>query len=282
MDRSIREDAALRHLAANAAGDPPGRPWARTGLALTMIGLGILGVVYGDFAVVWQRPPGEPVPGQAILAYASAAVELAAGFGLLFQGAARWASGLLAAFLLLWVVLLKIPGVFAAPQAEVSWLGLGEIVVMLAGGWVLFAQHAAPGGALSFAKGEGGVRLARLLFALSLPTIGFSHFVYSVQTVAMVPGWLPLPLAWAYLTGAGSLLACLALVFGVFPRLAATLEAAMLGVITLLVWAPGLWIKSTDRMQWTAFVISSAIACGAWVVAASYRELPWLAVGRRR
>jgi uncharacterized membrane protein len=117
------------------------------------------------------------------------------------------------------------------------------------------------------------------VFALSLPMIGLSHFVYSTETVSYVPAWIPFPLAWAYLTGAGSIATSLALLFGVWPRLAAALEAAMLGVITLLVWGPGLLKMPPDRTQWTAFVISAAISCGAWIVADSYRGLRWLAIG---
>src|SRR5438876_7612925 len=46
------------------------------------------------------------------------------------------------------------------------------------------------------------------------------------------------PLGWTYLTGAGSLAAAAGMLFGVYPRLAANLEAAMLWIITLLVWVP--------------------------------------------
>jgi uncharacterized membrane protein len=273
------DDSATGLVALDTAGMTPSRVF----FAATMIGVGILGLMHGDFALVWQRIPIENLPGRQYFAYVSAAIELMTGIGLLLKPTATLAARVLCVFLLLWLVLLKLPAVVMVPQMEATWLGFGEIAVMLAGAWILFAADAGRWVRehLTFAVGANGVRWARLLFAVSLPMIGLSHFVYSKETVAFVPGWLPFPLAWAYLTGAGSIAASLALLFGVWPRLAATLEAAMLGVITLLVWGPGL-LAPFDRTRWTGFVISAAIACGAWIVADSYRGLRWLATGSYR
>jgi len=147
--------------------------------------------------------------------------------------------------------------------------------VILAGAWVLFACHRGErGGWLRHVTGRRGVRAARVLFALSLPMIGLSHFFYTEQTAALVPAWLPYRAGWACLTGACSIAACLAVLLGVAPRLAAMLEAAMLWIITLLVWLPAVVATPGDRTAWTALVISAAIACGAWVVADSYRGMP--------
>ncbi|MFC5488739.1 hypothetical protein [Dokdonella soli] len=247
-----------------------------------MIGLGVIGFIYGDFALVWQRIPMEQLPARRLFAYLFAAIELATGFGLLFERFFRLSVGVLTAFLLIWVVLLKLPAVVAVPGMEATWLGFGEIAVIFTGAWILWSSAAGgEQGFLRFANGASGVRYARLLFALSLPMIGLSHFIYSAQTAAFVPVWLPYKLGWAYLTGAGSIAACVAILFGVVPRLAATLEAAMLTIITLLVWGLGLFAKPGDRTQWTAFFISMAIAAGAWVVAASYQRCAWFALASR-
>src|SRR5690349_7861861 len=37
---------------------------ARTFLGVTMIGLGVLGLTFGDFALVWQRIPIQDLPGR--------------------------------------------------------------------------------------------------------------------------------------------------------------------------------------------------------------------------
>lgn len=249
---------------------------SRIAFAAAMIGLGALGLIHGDFALVWQRIPIEHLSGRTAIAYACALVELGAGLALLPAATSRGGARVLAPFLLLWLVLLKLPAVVVVPQMEATWLGFGEIAVMFAGTWTLLALR--PGAweraHLSFAVGTRGLLGARALFIASLPMIGLSHFCYPNETAAFVPGWLPYPLFWAYLTGAGSLAATLGLLLGVWPRLAATLEAAMLGAITLLVWGPRLLVL--DRTSWTGFAISSAIACGAWIVADGYRDRGWL------
>jgi uncharacterized membrane protein len=250
---------------------------SRCAFAASMAGLGILGLIHGDFALVWQRIPIEHLPGRRAIAYVCAAVELLGGLGLLLPATMRVAARVIAAFLLLWLVLLKLPAVVLVPLMEATWLGFGEIAVMFAGAWTLLAlRHGERERThLGFVVGQRGLRGARALFIAALPMIGLSHFFYPEQTVAFVPGWLPHPLFWAYLTGAGSLAACLGLLLGVWPRLAASLEAAMLGLITLLVWGPRLFVL--DRTNWTGFMISSAIACGAWLVADGYRDRGWLA-----
>jgi uncharacterized membrane protein len=243
-----------------------------------MIGLGAITLIYGDFALVWQRTPIENLPGRQVIAYACGAFELATGIGLFVRRSARLSSGILFAYMLLWLVLLKLPAVASEPRVEASWLGFAEIAVILSGAWIVFARHAGEWERrhLRFVVGANAVRNARLLFVISLPMIGLSHFFYATQTAGFVPAWLPYPLAWAYLTGAGSIAASLGLLLGVYARLAATLEAAMLGIITVLVWAPGIGAGPTDRFHITGFLISSAIACGAWVVADSYRGMAWL------
>ena len=241
-------------------------------LALVMAALGARGLVAGDFASVWQRIPIEHLPARAFFAYASAAVELVAGLGMLWRRSVVPASAMLVVFVALWAVLLKMPAVLYAPGMEATWLGLGEITVILAGSWMVFARQAGAWSRrhLAWLVGAPGVRGARWLLALSLPMIGLSHFFYPVETAGFVPGWLPQPVLWGYLTGACSLAAALAIASGVLAGLAARLEALMLGVITLLVWGPGLVTAPSDHAL-TAFLMSSAIACGAWAVADSWR-----------
>ena len=65
-----------------------------------------------------------------------------------------------------------------------------------------------------------------------------THLADEKETAALVPVWLPAHVAWVYLTGAASIAAGLAVLLGVWARLAATLSAVQIGVFTLLVWAP--------------------------------------------
>ncbi|MGH9500400.1 MAG: DoxX family membrane protein [Terriglobales bacterium] len=235
--------------------------------ATGMIGLGVLALVYGDFAMVWQ-PVAPWVPGRTALAYASGVLMLLAGLGLLLRATAAWSIRILFPYFVAWV-LLKVPALFVAPQMEAVWLGIGELTVLLAGGWVLFARLAglSEGSPLACATGENGVRIARVLFAVALLPIGLSHIMYVKETAELVPAWLPYRPGWAYLTGAGQMACGLGVLFSILPRVAAWAEAGMLSLFTLLVWVPAILAAPKTRLPWTAFFISWAIAAAAWAVA---------------
>ena len=240
---------------------------ALTLFALGLIGLGILGVIYGDFALVWQ-PVAAWVPGRIALAYAAGLVMFLGGLGLLFRATAKLSIRILFPYLIIWL-LLKAPALVVAPQMEAVWLGFGELAVLLSSGWILFARLGAipEGSIFTFATGENGVRLARILFAVSLIPIGLSHILYVKETAALVPAWLPFRTGLAYLTGIGQIACGVGVLLSIYPRLAAIAEAAMLSLFTLLVWGPAILAQHAARLPWTAFFISWTITAAAWVVA---------------
>jgi len=113
-----------------------------------------------------------------------------------------------------------------------------------------------------------------------LPMFGLAHFVYHDLTASLVPKWLHFALLWTYLTGTASLAAAAGMLFGIYPRLAASLEAAMLWAFTLLVWVPRLASMPRDQENLSELFISAAIAGGIWLVADTYRRVRWLASGK--
>jgi len=90
---------------------------ALTLFALGMIGLGVLALVYDDFALIWQ-PVAPWIPGRTILAYCSSLLMLLGGVGLLFRATAVWSIRILFPYLIVWL-LLKAPALFVAPRMEV-------------------------------------------------------------------------------------------------------------------------------------------------------------------
>lgn len=251
--------------------------------AAAMIGLGILGLINQDFAVVWGPVP-KGLPARELLGYLSATLSLACGIGLLWRRTVSIAARVLLGWFLFWFLVLEVPGIFPAPTVVGSWYGTAEAAVMLAAAWVLYGWFAADWDRqrFGFVTGDKGLRIARMLYGLALIFFGVGHFVYFKETVAGVPGWLPLHTGWVYFTGCTFLAAGLAVLAGVYARLAAVFSVWQVGLFVLLVWVPVIVAAGPkSAYQWSETVISAALTAGAWVVADSYRGMPWLAVGER-
>jgi uncharacterized membrane protein len=255
-------------------------PASRVSLAVAMIAIGAVSMVYGNDSFIWVLIPD--MPGSATLVYLCGIVALASGAGLLWEPYLLPACRTLVIFLLLWLVVLKVPYLLGSPFEVVRWESLGETLAILAGALCILATHAGDWEKrrVGFVVGERGIRVARYLLVVALVTFGLAHFAYANMTASLVPRWLPFPHFIAYLTGAASIAAAAGMLFGSYARLATNLEALMLWLFTLLVWIPRVTNAPSDQGNWTEWFLSAAIAAGAWVVADTYRAEPWKAARR--
>ena len=244
--------------------------------AIGMIALGILSVISKDFAYTWQPVP-EFQPGRTVLAVICGLFMIAASIAMLFRPTVTIASRAMFLFLLAWMSL-KIPAIFVAPQIEGVWLGLGELGMLFAGGWVLLARFSGLGDNAFFSPvtGQKGIRIAQIVFGLAVIPVGIAHIVYLNITTSLVPSWLPFRTALAWLTGAGQIACGLAILFAVLPQTAAYIEAGMLALFGFLVWGPDTWFATAPKMPGsptgprfplTAFLITWIIGASALLIA---------------
>ncbi len=241
--------------------------------AATMIGLGILSLVKGDFTVVWQGAP-KGVPAREFLVYFTALVSLFSGVSLLWRRTAAIAAAVLLASFILWFLVWRVRALFIASLIESTW-SCGQTMVMMAASCVLFAWFARDWQHVGFATGNNGVRIARVLYGLALIPFGYAHFANIKGTVSLVPAWLPWHMFWAYFTGSTFIAAGVAIIIGVFARLAAALSVLQMALFALLVWVPIVARGSLNAFQWGEVVMTLALTAAGWVVADSYYGTPW-------
>ena len=206
--------------------------------AATMIALGLLGLIKGNFTVIWQPVPNG-VPAREALVYSCASISVGCGMGLLWRRTAALAARMLFVYMLFWFLVFRVPSLFHSLSVDIYW-SVCKMGVIVAASWVLFAwftpdMHLQR---LSFGTGNKGLRIARRLYGMSIIPFGLAHFQYVKHTADLVPRWLPAHVAWAYLTGAAFVVAGLAMVVGVYGRLAATLSTLEMGMFLVLVWVP--------------------------------------------
>lgn len=239
--------------------------------AAILLAIGIVGLIKGDFTPVW-----DPMPRNShALAYLCSFVSLATGIGLLLRRTATVAARVLFASLLLWLLVLRVPNIILSPTFGVFWPGF-ETAEMLAGAWVLYTWLAADWDRqrADFFVGKKGLRIARVLYGAALVFFGFAHFYDLADTVSLVPSWMPWHVGWSYFTGGAFVAAGLAVLAGVWARVAAALAALQMGLFTLLVWVPIIAAGSRNKFQWSELFVSAALTASGWVVADSYRGVP--------
>lgn len=233
--------------------------------AASMMLAGVLSIAFHDFALVFREVP-KTIAGHDALVWASAAILLAGGAALLVPRIARIAALALTILLLLFTLALHIRPVLLHPLVEGAWFALAETLSLAAGAWLVFSMQ--PVRVSDPLAKLGYVRAGQIMFALCLIPFGLSHIFYMNLTAPLIPSYIPFHVPLGYATGAFHIAAGLGILFGVLPFLGATLETAMVGLFTLLIWVPAV-LGTPKPFDWTEFCASLAITGAAWVVAES-------------
>jgi len=219
--------------------------------ALGAIAVGVVGLVWDDFALVWQPVPAA-LPGRAVLAVAVATMVLAVLYALD-------------------VLALHAPRVVTRLGQFYAWSGLAEQLSLLCA--ALLASLCLSG--VDLAMRGRTATLLRIVFGACLLVFGAAHFVYLSDTASVVPKWLPPgQVFWAALTGVAHMLAGLAIISGVQALLAARLLTVMFVAFGVLVHLASIIRAPADHMSWTANAVNLSLIGAAWVVADSLARQP--------
>lgn len=233
--------------------------------AFAAIALGVINLVCGDFATIWQpiQAFGDHVPGRYLLAYVTAVALLLGGTAVVWYRTARLGALIVCAvdclFAIFWL-----PRVIHFPQIFGTWGGLLEALFPVTAAALVYASLGTSPSAWAARTAEG----ARYLFGLCVLSFGISHFSAFPQTAAMVPAWVPpgQPF-WAAVTGVAHLLAAMAVLTGVADLLATRLLTLMLILFGLLVWMPQVFTHPHDRTVWAGNAVNLAMIGTAWIFA---------------
>jgi uncharacterized membrane protein YphA (DoxX/SURF4 family) len=229
------------------------------------VGFALVGLVWGDFASVWQPVPKD-VPGRTGLAYAVAVAFLLGGLAIQWGRSAGRGALALTTLYSLGILLLHVPRIITHSTAFVTWSGIAEQLALVAAGLVAYGYcaHMEAGAAERISK------IGRLIFGVCLIVFGLAHLVYLAPTAEFVPAWLPPGQTfWAYATAAGHFAAGIAILSGILARPAAMLLTAMFVVFGILVHAPTILSDPHTHFNWAANAMNFALIASAWVIAAS-------------
>ena len=243
--------------------------------AFGLAGLGVLSLNYRSFALVWQPVPG-PFPHRELLAVISGSILVVGGICMLLPRLARWATFGLTVFLSSWLPLQIGFNLWKTPSSSSAWTTLAETVILISGGWILFGPKMQAGNGTDL-NADPVTRLNRrfqMAFALALPVISISHFVYAFSHPAKVPQWIPFYVGFAFLTGIAHAAAGVGILTRIASHLAASLEAIMIGLFALVLHLPLIALQPTNRLYWTTFFIATACSGGSFIVASSIPKTP--------
>ena len=249
---------------------------SRMFFAGTMIAMGVIGLISGTFAPIWE-PDATSVPGRQLLAYLCTFVSLACGGGLLSRRTTAPAALILFAYALVWTMAFKVPIIIRHPLVEVAYQSCSQNVVLIVAAWVLYRRSPTSLHSVSRTSlvEDPGLRIAYVFYGLALIAFGLAQFIYLYLTTPLVPSWLPEPVFWAYLTGSIYVACGVAIVIGLASRLAAAISAIQITLITLLVWTPIVMAGHMTTIHWEESIESWVLTACAWVVAMSFEGRPW-------
>ncbi|MDP4216357.1 MAG: hypothetical protein Q8927_09155 [Bacteroidota bacterium] len=210
----------------------------RSGLfffGVTLIGIGVLQVVFADFESVILPYWPDRFPGKLIGVYIASLGLIIPGMVLLLgKDLRKLCLWLGVAFLLLFLIGHLPYRLVHDLHSMGPWTN--SLKTLTFSGGALLLAKALPG------KGPGLVEkvvpAAPLFIAIFLIFCGIEHFVYAPFVATLVPAWIPGAMFWTYFAGAALIAAGLGILLPMTRRLAAALLGAMIFLWLLMLHIP--------------------------------------------
>jgi uncharacterized membrane protein len=244
--------------------------FGRVCLAIPIAVFGIQYLIFGQF-----RPGIPPVPpwtpGGSVLAYPMGALLIILSLGLTTKRYARLSAVLTGAVFLFCVVVLHSKHLSEVIHKGNERTGAFEPLAFAAGAWVL-AGLLPPTDSAFRLRENLTTMLAKIglyLFAFSMLIFGIQHFMYAAFIATLITPWIPFKLFWTYFTGLGMIAVALAIVTGIYARLACLILAAMFFLWVLVLHAPLVATHLDNYAQWASLFVAQGMGGSSLIVAAA-------------
>ena len=239
--------------------------------ALSMV---FFGVEYFIYVAALKGPiPGPPwLPGLHPLAVLTGAALIAVGVCIATGKMARLAAALLGIVLLLTVVSLHLPGLFAKIHDPGPWTSSFELLALMGGAFVL-AWIAASDGLKLEPPDKILSHLAtfgRVMFAASLVVFAVQHFLYAKFIATLIPAWIPARLFWSYFVGVAFIAAALAIVAKKMARTASILLGIMFFIWVVILHLPRVAASPRNGNEVTSLLVALAMGGASFILAESF------------
>ncbi|HVU58273.1 MAG TPA: hypothetical protein VHD83_24600 [Puia sp.] len=194
---------------------------------IAIAAMGLLTMYYHRMPYMMIPPKHQWLSDHVIWVYLSGALLLLAGICIALEKQRRQAAFLLGIALLLIFFFYFIPyELMMSPNYKRfgDWENAAKELSLAGGALVIAGRRLAP--------------LGVVIFALTIISFSFDHFLYARQAAGYVPSWVPYPVCWLYLTGAALFCSGIAILLNIKRRLAATLLGVMIFIWIVILHIP--------------------------------------------
>ncbi|MBS1600381.1 MAG: hypothetical protein JST75_19285 [Bacteroidetes bacterium] len=238
---------------------------ARIMLALAMIVFGVQHFIYRDFLPKLEPVPAW-VPARTFLAYCTGAIIILAAIGIATRIMDRLSAMVLGILFMGSVLCFHLSVLVSNLHDPDKWACICEELAIGSGTLILYGYLF---GESSNQMTRKIMRIAGILFALSLTIFGTQHFMYADFIATLIPVWIPFPLFWAYFVGIVFFLVAISIVTKKKTYLGLTLMRIMFFFWEISLHIPRVIGKPTNMDEWTSAAVALAMCACSFVIAST-------------